>query len=287
MDLLTLKEGLNSNFQEKLDRIFSEFRSSSANCFLLETKNREIVFSYFEEKLKEVEDFRESLFINLKVFDISKAREIIEYGNTGFSKKHFILISFYSITRESQNALLKFLEEAGENLKILFVVHEGINLISTILSRLYKLEIHEEKILSENAENEFLLRAAEKFLTTKKIQRMKIKEISQILEKKDEYALEFEDKERADRESLEKFLICIHDLLAKDYENFILESGSEEKDLKDLEAENKFKMFNYQNKEFLDDISDVIEAVKYSKNNSSSGKTLLEYLSLKLPEISN
>lgn len=284
MDLLTLKEGLNSNFQEKLDRIFSEFKSSSANCFLLETKNREIVFSYFEEKLKEVEDFRESLFINLKVFDISKAREIIEYGNTGFSKKHFILISFYSITRESQNALLKFLEEAGENLKILFVVHEGLNLISTILSRLYKLEIHEEKILSENAENEFLLRAAEKFLTTKKIQRMKIKEISQILEKKDEYALEFEDKERADRESLEKFLICIHDLLAKDYENFILESVLEEKD---LEVENKFKMFNYQNKEFLDDISDVIEAIKYSKNNSSSGKTLLEYLSLKLPEISS
>lgn len=284
MDLLTLKEGLNSNFQEKLDRIFSEFKSSSANCFLLETKNREIVFSYFEEKLKEVEDFRESLFINLKVFDISKAREIIEYGNTGFSKKHFILISFYSITRESQNALLKFLEEAGENLKILFVVHEGLNLISTILSRLYKLEIHEEKILSENAENEFLLRAAEKFLTTKKIQRMKIKEISQILEKKDEYALEFEDKERVDRESLEKFLICIHDFLAKDYENFILESVLEEKD---LEVENKFKMFNYQNKEFLDDISDVIEAIKYSKNNSSSGKTLLEYLSLKLPEISN
>ncbi len=284
MDLLTLKEGLNSNFQEKLDRIFSEFKSSSANCFLLETKNREIVFSYFEEKLKEVEDFRESLFINLKVFDISKAREIIEYGNTGFSKKHFILISFYSITRESQNALLKFLEEAGENLKILFVVHEGLNLISTILSRLYKLEIHEEKILSENAENEFLLRAAEKFLTTKKIQRMKIKEISQILEKKDEYALEFEDKERADRESLEKFLICIHDFLAKDYENFILESVLEEKD---LEVENKFKMFNYQNKEFLDDISDVIEAIKYSKNNSSSGKTLLEYLSLKLPEISS
>jgi len=284
MDLLTLKEGLNSNFQEKLDRIFSEFKSSSANCFLLETKNREIVFSYFEEKLKEVEDFRESLFINLKVFDISKAREIIEYGNTGFSKKHFILISFYSITRESQNALLKFLEEAGENLKILFVVHEGLNLISTILSRLYKLEIHEEKILSENAENEFLLRAAEKFLTTKKIQRMKIKEISQILEKKDEYALEFEDKERADRESLEKFLICIHDFLAKDYENFILESVLEEKD---LEVENKFKMFNYQNKEFLDDISDVIEAIKYSKNNSSSGNTLLEYLSLKLPEISS
>ncbi len=284
MDLLTLKEGLNSNFQEKLDRIFSEFKSSSANCFLLETKNREIVFSYFEEKLKEVEDFRESLFINLKVFDISKAREIIEYGNTGFSKKHFILISFYSITRESQNALLKFLEEVGENLKILFVVHEGLNLISTILSRLYKLEIHEEKILSENAENEFLLRAAEKFLTTKKIQRMKIKEISQILEKKDEYALEFEDKERADRESLEKFLICIHDFLAKDYENFILESVLEEKD---LEVENKFKMFNYQNKEFLDDISDVIEAIKYSKNNSSSGKTLLEYLSLKLPEISS
>ncbi len=113
---------------------------------------------------------------------------------------------------------------------------------------------------------------------------MKIKEISQILEKKNEYALEFEDKERADRESLEKFLICIHDFLAKDYENFILESVLEEKD---LEVENKFKMFNYQNKEFLDDISDVIEAIKYSKNNSSSGKTLLEYLSLKLPEISS
>lgn len=283
---------LDEDFKGKLDRIFEEFNSASANCFLLETKNREIIFKYFEEKLKGEEEISESLFINLKVFDIAKAREIIDYGNTNFSKKHFILASFYSITRESQNALLKFLEEAGENIKVLFIVHEGINLISTVLSRLYRLEIEEENILSENAEDEFLMRAAEKFLSTKPLQRMKLKEITEILAKKDEYALECEDKERADRESLEKFLLAIHNLLVENYEKFILEktrtSPNPSEGGEKIQIEEKTgRMFNYQNKEFLDEISDVIESVKYAKNNSSSGKTLLEYLSLKLPEVSN
>lgn len=279
---------LDNNLKEKLEIIFGEFDSSSSNVFLLETRNREIVFKYFEEKIRNKEGASESLFINLKVFDISKAREIISYGNTNFSKNHFILASFYSITRESQNALLKFLEESAENIKVLFVVHKGINLISTILSRVYRLEILEENILGEDAEREFFLRAVEKFLSTKSIQRMKLKEISEILDRKDEYALEFEDKERSDRESLERFLVALHDFLVQNHEDFLLNSQDEDS-LEDAENVNneKFKMFNYQNKEFLSNIQDVMEAIKYAKNNSSSGKTLLEYLSLKLPEISN
>ncbi|MEA4910754.1 hypothetical protein SDC9_07752 [bioreactor metagenome] len=283
MDSLELD--LNNEYKEKLDKVFEEFSTASSNVFLLETKNREIVYKYFEDKIKNKEDVNESLFINLKIFDIAKAREIISYGNTNFSHNNFILVSFYSINREAQNALLKFLEESPENIKVLFIVHKGINLISTVLSRLYRLDISEEEILSKNAEDEFFMRAVEKFLTTKPVQRMKLKEISEILDRKDEYAFEFEDKERKDRESLEKFLLALHDYLVQNHESFILEAKND--DELDNSDNEKFKMFNYQNKEFLSDIEDVIESVKYAKNNSSSGKTLLEYLSLKLPEIQN
>lgn len=309
----------NQEFVEKLEKIFEEFKNSNHHAFLLETKNRDLVFNFFLEKLDRLDSFKENLFLNLKVFDIKKAREIIEYSKTNFSENHFILISFYSINREAQNALLKFLEEAETNLKIILIPHKGVNLLSTIISRLYRLEIINEKVEDESAEEEFLRNTAEKFLSTKRINRMNLKEIKDILSRKDEYALENEDKERSDREILERFLLNIHDILFLRYENWIQEDenikekhneNENEKDIEKKENEaietinekgdsyhssnifeneekNKFNMFDYQNKEFISDIEIVVESIKYAKNNSSSGKTILEYLALKLPEISD
>ena len=90
---------------------------------------------------------------------------------------------------------------------------------------------------------------------------MKIKEIGELLSKKDEYALENEDKERSDREVVEKFLIALH----KNIFNFYKKN---------------------QNKNLILNLKEIEENLKYIKNNSSSGKTILEYLSLRLPEIS-
>lgn len=273
-------------FEKKIDLIFEEFLASFYQSFLFETKNRDLVFQYFEKRVKERQGSEKDFFINLKVFDIGKVRELIEYGNINFSENRFFVISFYSITHQAQNALLKFLEDTGENVKVVLIVHSGANLIDTLISRSYKLEIPNEQILSESGEEEFLTASAEKFLATKPLYRMKLKEIEEILKRRDEYALEFEDRERADREILERFLLNLHKILSEKLENSILEfSFRENKETKTEEVKGSL-MFDYQNKEFLSQIEDVMEAIKYAKNNSSSGKTLLEYLSLKLPVIS-
>ncbi len=289
--------------KEGLEKVFVEFTNSFHYSFLLETRNREFVFEYFKERVLSPSPFPKergentnantNFFINLKLFDIDKARSLIEFGNTNFKEKAFIVISFYSATREAQNALLKFLEDRSDDLKIILIIHYGASLINTIISRLYKLELKDESIISSSGEEEFLKSLAENFLSTKKINRMKIKEITEILARKDEYALEFEDKERTDREIIEKFLLNIYDILFTKYKDFIIENYNKEKDLnkENISAEmhidkkeNKFNMFDYQNKEFNDELNDIFEAIKYIKLNSSSGKTILEYLSLRLPE---
>ncbi len=253
------------NINKDLGFVFKEFVSSSHHAFLLEIKNREKVFDYFESKIKEENNSNENLFLNLKVFDIEKARSILDYGKTNFYSKHFVVISFYSINHEAQNTLLKFLEEAGENIKIVLIIHEGASILPTIYSRLYKLNVFETKLESGEDEN-FLRESAEIFLKTKNINRMNLKEVKDILSRKDEYALLNEDKERNDREVLEKFLIKIHDIVFEKYEEIISENI-------------------YESRKYLEYLEDILDSVRYAKNNSSSGKVLLEYLSLKLPII--
>jgi hypothetical protein len=90
---------------------------------------------------------------------------------------------------------------------------------------------------------------------------MKLKEMVELLAKKDEYALENEDKERSDREIVEEFLIFLHKNIFAFYKK------------------NK-------DRNLLENLKEIEENIKYIKNNSSSGKIILEYLSLKLPEIS-
>ncbi|MEI6352596.1 MAG: hypothetical protein WCO35_01540 [Candidatus Nomurabacteria bacterium] len=239
-----------------LDIIFQEFLTSNHHTFLLETNNRERDFKFFHSKLQEESKTDEIFSIDLKVFDIEKAREVVNYGKTSFETKHYIVISFYSINREAQNVLLKFLEETPNNVKIIFIIHAGAKILKTIYSRVYKLN-SENELNTENNEVENL---AKTFLETKKLSRMKIKEIVELLAKKDEYAEEFEDKERSDREVVEVFLLALHSELFKEY-----------KKTKDPSL--------------LSNLEELTEYLKYIKNNSSSGKTILEFLSLRLPEI--
>jgi DNA polymerase III delta prime subunit len=181
---------------KNLENLFEEFSNSSHHAFLLESKDREKDYEYFKSEIeKENTNQNENLFLNLKVLDINKAREILEYGKTNFEKKHFIVVSFYSINREAQNALLKFLEETSQNIKIIFIIHSGAKILNTIYSRMYKLNSSSKE---ENINDEFDSLAKE-FLKSKKLSRMKIKGIVELLAKKDEYALENEDKERSDR----------------------------------------------------------------------------------------
>ena len=127
-------------------------------------------------------------------------------------------------------------------------------------SRMYRLNSFFQKkdTNSEDNEIESLVKV---FLKSKKLSRMKLKEMVELLAKKDEYPLENEDKERSDREIVEKFLIFLHKNIFAFYKK------------------NK-------DRNLLENQKEIEENIKYIKNNSSSGKIILEYLSLKLPEIS-
>lgn len=244
------------NFEQNTNSIFKEFLTSNHHAFILESENREEIFEYFEQKIKQ-ENNTENLFINLKVFDIEKAREIVEYNKINFDKQHFIVVSFYSINREAQNVLLKFLEETSKNIKTIFIIHSGAKILDTIYSRMYKLN----SFFGPEKDKNSLEELAKTFLKTNKLSRMRIKEITDLLSKRDEYALEYDDKDRADREIVEIFILAIH------------------KNLFDKYKINK-------DKELEICLSELQEYLKYIKNNSSSGKTILEYLAFKLPEIS-
>ncbi|MFO0743600.1 MAG: hypothetical protein U0469_00935 [Candidatus Paceibacterota bacterium] len=252
---------MDKNNNKNLENLFEEFNSSFHHAFLFESEEREKDFEYFKDKIeKERTNENENLFLKLKILDINKAREIIEYGKTDFEKPHFIVVSFYSINREAQNALLKFLEEVGKNIKILFIIHAGAKILSTVQSRMYRLNSSFQKKDTNNEDNE-IESLVKEFLKSKKLSRMKLREMVELLAKKDEYALENEDKERSDREIVEKFLIFLH--------------------------KNVFAFYKKnKDRNLLENLKEIEENIKYIKNNSSSGKIILEYLSLKLPEIS-
>jgi len=237
--------------------------SSNHQVFLLFTQERENIFHELKHDLSGTEN----LFLNLKVLDIQKGRELIKFGNIKFNETHFMVISFYSATLEAQNSLLKFLEDTPVNLKIIFLVSEGANLLETFLSRVFILDLKQKNIeenTEKNIEEKIELKidnlTVTKFLKTKKTERMKLKEIIDILEKEDEYAKEFDKKERKDREATEIFLL---ELEKKLY--LMLE-----KDLK--------------NKRLIKDILNIQDFKKYIKLSSSSPKIILEYLSLSIEE---
>lgn len=246
-----------------LGNIYQEFLRSQHHAFLIETNDRGQVFEYFRGQLLQTESSEENFFLNLQIFDIEKARELATYTRVTFATPHYLVLSFFSINLEAANAILKFLEEAAPNLKILLIVDTSTKLLPTILSRVYRLgNLKVAKVDTE------LASAVAKFLETPKANRLNLTEIKNLLAKKDEFAEEKEGKDRADREIMDKFLSGLYETIFQRYSEFLAKNYEREKSQKYLE--------------FLDDIT---LALKYIKNNSSSPKTILEYLALKLPII--
>jgi len=121
----------------ELENVFEEFIKSNHHAFLLESKDRENTFNYFKDKIKELEKNinKQSLFINLQIFDINKARELLKYINVYSEHNSFIILSFYSMNKEAQNALLKVLEEPRANTKILLISNSIKSIFSSSFAR--------------------------------------------------------------------------------------------------------------------------------------------------------
>lgn len=256
---------LKIKIEEQLANIYNIFLNTKPQVYLLRTNNREKVYNYFLEKTKaNFADSQENFTLNLQVFDINKARELIKFLETDYLSLHLVIISLYSINEATQNALLKSLEDIPRNIKIILIVDTDTRLLTTILSRVYRLDNLILNNLELSLDN--LKELAKQFLKTNKLSRMNLKEIKELLEKKDEYAKEIDVKDRADREILEKFFTEIQKLLL-------------------TKIEEDFNQNKEETKIFFEYLDHIMEAIKYIKLSSSSGKTILEYLSLKLPVI--
>ena len=95
------------DFQSKIDLIFNESLTISHQFFILETKNRELVFSIMEEKIKDLlkkeKSIENYLSLNLKVFDVQKARALLSYGNVNYNKNYF----FTTLLEIDRNTVIK------------------------------------------------------------------------------------------------------------------------------------------------------------------------------------
>lgn len=188
--------------------------------------------------LKLQADSKAHTFFDVTVLDIDTARAIQSWANTPYDEKKLGLVSFHTMTLPAQNALLKIVEEPPLGVGFIFITGNKEALLPTLLSRLSEV-IHREV-------KHTTLDYVDIFLTTKAGDRMKLEEISNLLNKTDE-------RDRKDRESVR---------------NFILSTAAR---LAEKKVEPKY-------------VTECLEIASYSSLPSSSTKSLLEYLSLTLPQ---
>lgn len=210
------------------------------HALLIVNHERELLTSLLEKQL--LEDSHHHGVFNQNVLDIDTAREIISFANSPYNSNKTALISFHTATLPAQNAMLKVLEEPKERVSFIVVTGNREGLLPTVMSRLH--EVNNKQIVNSRQQID---ENAKKFFNTKPTERIKLKEVVNVLSEEDEMG-------RKNRESLKKFISSL--VL------FARENNLESEKLKKL-----------------------IEMENYASDPSASGKMVLEYLSLLLPVI--
>lgn len=153
---------------------------------------------------------------------------------------------------EEKIALISFhtigLEAQNALLKILEEPRQGVRfiLITTNVSNLIPTVLSRVHLLTLNKQSEELISEASLFLQTEPLSRMKLPSIITILAKEDEEG-------RKDRESVKAFITSLASVL-----------------------KNKKGKSHH--------VEEILEVASYASDPSASGKALLEYLSLLLPQ---
>ena len=179
------------------------------------------------------------------VIDIDTARLLKSWSIKSYGAPKIMILSFHTITIPAQNALLKVLEEPTEGSRFILITSHIDALLPTVRSRLSVQKVKEEYTIDP---------VVKMFLKTAHVDRMKLEEIENLLDAKD-------GDDRKDREKLQAFISNLFEVLVKD-----------------LPAGRAGKVDNTITKE-------VAKCVSYASDPSSSGKSLLEYLSLRVPRI--
>ena len=211
------------------------------NCgaFLLRG-NRQIIL----EEIIATHNYQEVISSDLSTLGIDDVKKQIAQTDFSTETSRLVVFSFYHITLEAQNALLKFLEEPPKNTTIFLLTGDSTVLLPTVLSRVSECAL-------ETSEKS--LESARLFLETEPVHRMNLPFIKKIL------ATKVENSESIDKE-------LIHDLI----EGAIKLSG--EADLSKLTPMQR------------QGISNCVSLLARLKQNGASGKQILEYVSLALPK---
>lgn len=185
-------------------------------------------------------------YFNQTVLDIETARQIISWAKSSYNDERVAIVSFHTAGIPAQNALLKILEEPPQNTRFILVTSNKSHLIDTVLSRV---QLHEEKEYSK------IHKDTELFLNTAPAMRMKLPYILGLLEKKDE-------EDRKDREAVREFILSLATVLTEK---------------KKVNRDRSQSVYNHH-------ITEILNTASFAADPSASGKALIEYLSLLLPQ---
>ena len=187
------------------------------------------------------------VFYNQTVLDIKTARDIITWASTPYNEEKIALITFHSISLPAQNALLKIIEEPRLGVRFILVTGNREALIDTLYSRLQHVNRDQVTLTHKDTSKDAPLDNALLFLTTSASSRMKLPFITTLLTATDE-------EDRKDREGVTVFILSCA-LVLKKYPNNASAT------------------------------LETLDMASYASDSSTSGKALIEYLSLLLPQL--
>lgn len=171
--------------------IANDIRQAAENLELL-------IKSAGESQNITIHDYR-SNFLDIETLRNAKTTSEIK-SNT----KQVYIFSFNYIKEETQNAMLKMLEEPAENIYIYIIINSKNLLLKTLLSRLFMLDIGLKSEASIEKNNQIKSNAIV-FLKTDMLDRMKLEFVEEALTLKD-------DEDRSDKS---KAIILMNDILAE------------------------------------------------------------------------
>lgn len=206
------------------------------HALLLSARNRGEALTSVKDYLDDIKHIYEVTESN--VIDIDTARELKSWSIKSYGAPKVMILSFHTITVPAQNALLKVLEEPQADSRFVLITSNVHALLPTVRSR-----VQEHHVTS----SELTIAGVRVFLATSPQDRMKLGEIEELLEAKDE-------SDKKDREKLQAFISSLLETLVQERVNIRI-------------------------------LEEVATFARYASDPSSSAKTLLEYLSLRVPRI--
>lgn len=196
------------------------------------------------------------------------------------SNKSLYIIAFNSIREESQNALLKLLEEPWENSYVYIIVQNENILLDTIKSRLFRCDIGE--FVTKNNDGNIraeeindLLSKAREFLQTEPLSRMNLDCVKDVLDIKD-------SSDRVDKSEGVLLLDAIMKEVLKHKIDSSPNLNNKDENAKGLETKDKESKLS--NSLPLSKIEKLIEILSHANVIGFSLKSAFEFYSLTIPK---